>query len=132
MLRAWLQRLIEGENCTLQQLNFIFCSDAYLHGLNVQYLQHDTLTDVITFPYAAPPEIEGDVFISVERVRDNARELGLPFEEELHRVMAHGTLHLCGYGDKTPAEVAQMREKEEAALLLLQQLREGGEGADQQ
>lgn len=131
-LQTWLSHLIASEECTLRQLHFIFCSDEYLHRLNVTYLQHDTLTDVITFPYAEPPEIEGDVFISVERVRDNAAELGVPFEEELHRVMAHGTLHLCGYGDKTESEAARMREKEDAALQRLQQLTNEREGTGQQ
>ncbi|MCU0348158.1 MAG: rRNA maturation RNase YbeY [Saprospiraceae bacterium] len=115
---AWLQKIIEQEGCVLHLLNFIFCSDDYLLRLNVEYLDHDTLTDIITFPYADPPTIHGDIFISIDRVRDNAADFKVPFEQELNRVMAHGVLHLCGYGDKSPAEERTMRQKEEEALKL--------------
>lgn len=113
---AWLQGIIEQEGQTLHLLNFIFCSDEYLHQLNVQYLGHDTLTDVITFPYQSPPNIEGDIFISIERVGENASLFGSTFDHELCRVMVHGVLHLCGYGDKTEEEAKRMREKESEAL----------------
>ena len=115
----WLQKIIERAGCVLRSLNFIFCSDDYLHRLNVEYLDHDTLTDIITFPYAEPPSIEGDIFISIDRVRDNAQDFKVTFEQELHRVMAHGVLHLCGFGDKTPDEQKIMRQKEDDALQLL-------------
>lgn len=115
---AWLRKVIEQENSTLRLLNFIFCSDDYLHHLNVEYLDHDTLTDVITFPYANPPEVEGDIFISIDRVKDNALEFNVPFEQELYRVMVHGVFHLCGYGDKTKEEELLMRQKENEALAL--------------
>ncbi|MEY3052434.1 MAG: hypothetical protein RLY31_2219 [Bacteroidota bacterium] len=112
----WLSDLIRREACQLRTLQFVFCSDVYLSELNVEYLRHDTLTDIITFPYANPPLVEGDVFISIERVRENARSFGTVFEDELRRVMAHGVLHLCGFGDKTGEEALLMRRKEEEAL----------------
>jgi rRNA maturation RNase YbeY len=116
---VWLKKTIERAGCVLRSLNFIFCSDNYLHRLNVEYLSHDTLTDIITFPYAEPPIIEGDIFISIDRVRENAGEFEVSFEQELYRVMAHGVLHLCGYGDKTPEEQKIMRQKEDEALSML-------------
>lgn len=119
VVTAWLQKIIERAGCVLRSLNFIFCSDDYLHRLNLEYLDHDTLTDIITFPYADPPNIEGDIFISIERVRDNALDFKVSFEQELNRVMAHGVLHLCGFGDKTPEEQKTMRAKEDEALALL-------------
>lgn len=118
-LTEWLQKIIERAGCVLRSLNFIFCSDDYLHRLNIEYLAHDTLTDIITFPYAEPPNIEGDIFISIDRVRDNAADFKASFEQELNRVMAHGVLHLCGFGDKTPAEQKIMRGKEDEALSML-------------
>ncbi|NBC06223.1 MAG: rRNA maturation RNase YbeY [Bacteroidetes bacterium] len=121
-LKQWIQQIIERESCTLQQLTYIFCSDAYLHRINLEYLQHDTYTDIITFPYEEPPLIYSDIFISIERVRDNAQQYGLAFEQELHRVIIHGVLHLCGYPDKTTAEAQMMRQKEDEALNLLSRL----------
>lgn len=118
-IRAWIVNVIQAENCQLKELNFIFCSDSYLYHINVAYLQHDTLTDIITFPYTEPPLIQGDIFISIDRITDNAADLGLPFSDELHRVIIHGVLHLCGYGDKTAREKKLMTEKEDAALALL-------------
>jgi probable rRNA maturation factor len=117
-ISTWINKVIHSEKGRLIALNFIFCSDAYLHQINVEYLNHDTFTDVITFPYASPPDIEGDIFISVERVRENAQTYNVEFEQELRRVMIHGVLHLCGYSDKTPEEAARMREKEDEALLI--------------
>ncbi len=117
LLKSWIHALIAAEQQALQHISFIFCSDDFLLDLNVQYLQHDTLTDIITFQYAkAPQPIEGDIFISIDRVRENAATFGVQFEEELHRVIAHGVLHLCGYGDKTPDEKARMTDKENEAL----------------
>ena len=118
-ITVWLKKIIERAGCVLRSLNFIFCPDDYLHRLNVEYLGHDTLTDIITFPYAEPPFIEGDIFISIDRVRENAGEFEVSFEQELHRVMAHGVLHLCGYGDKTLEEQEIMRRKEDEALKML-------------
>jgi len=103
----------------ISECQLYFCSDKYLHQLNVEYLQHDTLTDIITFPYNDPPIVHSDIFISIDRVRENAKELHVSFEQELHRVIIHGILHLCGYKDKTKEEAKLMRQKEEAMLKFL-------------
>ena len=118
-LEAWIKEVISRENGQLSFLNIIFCSDTYLLALNQEFLGHDTLTDIITFPYQMPPCIEGDIFISIERVRENAEDYSVAFEAELHRVIIHGVLHLCGYRDKTAEEQAVMRYKEDEALGLL-------------
>lgn len=123
LMQQWLHSLVERENGTLHRLTFIFCSDQYLHQLNRQYLQHDTLTDIITFPFREAPVVEGDIFISIERIRDNATQFNVSFDRELHRVMAHGVLHLCGYLDKTPEDKKIMTQKENDALSLLEQLK---------
>ncbi|PHN03688.1 rRNA maturation RNase YbeY [Flavilitoribacter nigricans] len=115
----WIASVIQRENCRLLVLNYVFCSDDYLHRINLEYLDHDTLTDIITFPYADPPVIHGDIFISIDRIRDNADSLQTEFTDELHRVMIHGVLHLCGYGDKSPAEKKLMTQKEDEALSLI-------------
>jgi len=119
LLTQWIEQVIQHHQGELGQLQYIFCSDEYLHQLNVEYLDHDTLTDIITFPYADPPVVSGDLYISTDRVADNAAERDLPFLTELQRVIIHGVLHLCGYGDKTPKEAQQMRELEEEALAML-------------
>lgn len=112
-IAAWIQTIIEQEGYTLTQLNFIFCSDRYLHTKNLQYLQHDTLTDVLTFDYAdTPGTIEGDIYISIDRVSANAQTWQQSFMQELQTVMVHGVLHLLGYEDQTPATKALMRQKE--------------------
>ncbi len=117
--RKWVRLVIEREEKSLSHLNYIFCSDEYLHSLNQQYLNHDTLTDIITFDQSeTPDQIEGDIFISVDRVRQNANDLGIPFAHELDRVIVHGILHLLGYRDKSAAEKEVMREKEDAYLSL--------------
>jgi len=118
-ISAWLETIIEKEGKSLRLLHFIFCSDPYLHTINLKHLHHDTFTDIITFPYAEPPLIEGDIFISIDRIRENARQFEVSFENELCRVMAHGVFHLCGYGDKKPEEAILMRQKEREALKLL-------------
>jgi len=110
---AWIRSVIQQEGYALVQLNFIFCSDLYLHAKNVQYLQHDTLTDVLTFDYAdTPGTIEGDIYISTERVSANAQAWQQSFMQELQTVMVHGVLHLLGYEDQTPTTRALMRRKE--------------------
>ncbi len=117
--QLWIQAAIQQHNFRLKQLNFIFCSDGYLHKINLDYLQHDTLTDIITFDQSEESGvIEGDIFISVERVEENASLLNVTFDEELHRVMIHGVLHLMGHEDKTDAQKQEMRKKEEACLSL--------------
>lgn len=114
---TWLENIVEAEKFELEQLNYIFCNDEYLHKINVEYLNHDTYTDIITFDNSEEEnQIEGDIFISIERIIDNAKDRNLPFEEELKRVLAHGALHLCGYKDKTEAEAKEMRAKEAWAM----------------
>lgn len=111
----WLKDIITSESGNVSLLSYVFCSDDYLHKLNVEYLNHDTLTDIITFPINEDP-IQSDIFISIDRVRENANDRSIPFIEELHRVIAHGLLHLLGYGDKTDDEITTMRSKEDDCL----------------
>jgi probable rRNA maturation factor len=116
---TWIKNSIKNEGKSLSDLAIIFCKDKFLLDLNVQYLGHNTLTDIITFDYSEDPKtIDGEIYISVERVRENATKYQNTFDVELHRVIIHGVLHLIGYGDKTPGEKAKMREKEEAYLSL--------------
>ena len=116
---AWLRQVIRQEGYGLTQLNIIFCSDRYLHAHNLAYLQHDTLTDVLSFDHSdTPGTLEGDIYISIERVQENAPAAQLPWLHELHTVMVHGVLHLLGYDDHAPADQALMRQKE--AFYLLQ------------
>ncbi|GJM31742.1 MAG: endoribonuclease YbeY [Saprospiraceae bacterium] len=117
-LSSWITSVIEAEKKELLHLNFIFSSDNYLHQINLEYLNHDTFTDIITFPYSDPPRIHGDIFISIERIRENAHQFKTSFSNELHRVMIHGVLHLCGYGDKLPEEKSLMTKKENGALQM--------------
>ena len=106
-------------NYQLGELTFIFCSDEYLHKINLEYLDHDTYTDIITFDNADEDgTIEGDIFVSVERVKENAADLKIPFEDELHRVLIHGVLHLLGHDDTTPELKAAMRKEEDKCLSL--------------
>ena len=117
--RLWLTNVAEAEGTQLFNINYIFCSDVYLHRVNVEYLNHDTLTDVITFPYSQPPQpIESDIFISVDRCRANPKIYGNSFNTEIHRVMVHGLLHLLGYNDKTKKQKAEMSAKEDYYLSL--------------
>ncbi|GJQ06960.1 endoribonuclease YbeY [Capnocytophaga cynodegmi] len=118
VFQTWIEKIIASEEKELGELNYIFCDDNYLHQINVQYLDHDTLTDIITFDYTEEQTISGDIFISVERVADNAKDFDVDFQTELLRVMAHGVLHLCGYKDKSDAESKQMRSKEEEKMGL--------------
>ena len=116
-LRQWLKRQTEQEGFTIGELNYIFCSDGYVLQVNRDYLNHDYYTDIITFDQREEErKIEGDIFISVERVADNASQLNVPAEQEMRRVLAHGLLHLCGYGDKADEEITQMRAKEDEWL----------------
>lgn len=117
--KSWIKQTIAKEKKTPGDLNFIFCSDDYLLQINIQYLDHQTYTDIITFDNSEDPKIiEGDIFISVDRVRENASKFSRPFEEELRRVIIHGVLHLIGYSDKTAAQKTAMRRKEDAYLSL--------------
>ncbi|MBO0321009.1 rRNA maturation RNase YbeY [Muricauda sp. CAU 1633] len=114
----WISRILDSEQFQLGQLDYIFCSDEFLLKLNTEYLNHDTLTDIITFDYSSGRRISGDVFISTERVKDNAETYGVDVENELLRVMSHGVLHLMGYGDKTDSEKEVMRSKEEEKIKM--------------
>jgi probable rRNA maturation factor len=114
----WLKTIIKNEDCILNEINYIFCDDEYLHKLNVDYLDHDTLTDVISFDYCVGKNLQGDIFISIERVTDNAKDFNVSFEDELHRVICHGLFHFCGYKDKSDTEIVVMRGKENNALKL--------------
>jgi len=120
--KKWLSLLAQREQRFIGNINYIFCDDDYLLKLNIQYLQHDTLTDIITFDDGEKNILNGDIYISIERVRENADIFKVTFEEELIRVIAHGVLHLCGYKDKTDVEAALMRRKEEEAIYLFSQI----------
>ncbi|WP_080059660.1 rRNA maturation RNase YbeY [Spirosoma aerolatum] len=116
-VRQWLKQQTEREGYTVGELNYIFCSDEYVLQVNRDYLQHDYYTDIITFDQSEEEgKLAGDIYISVERVVDNAAQLGVPAEQEMLRVLAHGLLHLCGYLDKGVEAEAQMRQKEEEWL----------------
>lgn len=112
----WISKAINSENCKEGELNYIFCSDDYLHKINVDFLNHDTLTDIISFDYSLGKELHGDIYISVERVEDNAKDFDVSFEDELARVMIHGILHYCGYKDKSEDDAKLMRTKEDYYL----------------
>jgi probable rRNA maturation factor len=120
-IAGWITKSAEAEGKAIGDISFIFCSDSYLHQMNVEFLQHDTLTDVITFPYSKKKDsfISGDIFISVERTIENAATFNISPEHELNRVMIHGILHLLGYGDKTAAKKKVMTEKEDFYLSTL-------------
>ncbi len=117
-IAAWLSEVIESENKKEGEINYIFCDDEYLHKINLEYLNHDNLTDIISFDYTMGNEISGDIFISVERVQDNASDFKVSFEAELKRVMVHGVLHYCGYKDKGEDDELVMRSKEDDKLAL--------------
>lgn len=115
----WLKLVAGKEKTSIGELNYIFCSDPYLHDINRKFLNHDTYTDIITFDNSTVRGvIEGDVFISLDRVKENAEKYNVTFDEELHRVMVHGVLHLIGYTDKSPLEKQRMKKKEDAYLSL--------------
>ena len=112
-IKKWLKETIEKEGYKLGELNYIFCSDEYLHQMNVSYLNHDTLTDIITFDNSdVEGKIIGDIFISIDRVTENAKKFDVEFIDESNRVMVHGALHLVGYKDKKKEEQEKMRAKE--------------------
>nr|WP_315224275.1 rRNA maturation RNase YbeY [uncultured Flavobacterium sp.] len=114
----WLSAVIVSENKREGEINYIFCDDDYLHKINVEYLNHDTLTDIISFDYTVGNQLNGDIFISVERVEDNAKDFNVSFEEEFKRVLAHGILHYCGYKDKIDTDAAKMRLKEDEKIAM--------------
>lgn len=119
--KKWLKRLAETEGFQIQELNYIFCSDEYLYQVNMEYLNHDDYTDIITFDNSEQEKlIEGDIFISIDRVRENAEKHQQTEERELSRVISHGIFHLVGYKDKSDSETKQMRAKEEFAIDLFE------------
>lgn len=117
-IQSWISLCIEKEALICGDLSFIFCSDEHILTINKDYLDHDFYTDIITFDYREDEIISGDVFISIDRVTENATTLSLSFSDELHRVMIHGVLHIMGYKDKTPEEESLMRSKEDFYLSL--------------
>ena len=112
VISAWLSSIISQEKHTEGEISIVFCNDEYLCKLNLEFLNHDTLTDVISFDYSIGKQVHGEIFISVDRVKENATEFNQSFETELSRVIAHGVLHFCGYKDKTDSESSLMRTKE--------------------
>lgn len=114
----WLSQVIVSESKKEGDINYIFCDDDYLHKINVEYLNHDTLTDIISFDYSVGNELHGDIFVSVERVVDNAKDFEVSFDEELKRVLVHGILHYAGYKDKSEEDELKMRQKEEEKIAM--------------
>jgi probable rRNA maturation factor len=121
ILKGWISTIIQNAKQSFDTINFIYCSDNYLLEINKEYLDHDYYTDIITFDNKEDDgsALDADIFISIDRVKENATQLNLPYEQELHRVMVHGILHLLGHKDKTEEQKNEMRESEEASLSLL-------------
>jgi probable rRNA maturation factor len=119
LIKNWISETIKSEGGRPGEINFIFCDDNYLLEINKQYLQHDTLTDIISFDYSEEEKKSGDIFISIERVEENAINYKVPFQEELNRVIIHGILHLCGFKDKKKADKAIMTAAEDKYLHAL-------------
>jgi rRNA maturation RNase YbeY len=118
-ITRWIRAVAAGYGFSVGELNYIFCSDERELQVNRDFLGHDYYTDVITFDYSTPSTIAGDIFISLDTVRSNAEQVGVPFLDELHRIIIHGALHLTGQGDKTPETKVQMTAKENQALAML-------------
>ena len=115
---TWIRKVISSEEKQLGEINYIFCDDHYLYKINLKFLDHDLYTDIISFDNSEGDELNGDIFISTDRVTENAKEYNVEFSDELKRVVVHGILHLCGYGDKTESESALMRQKEDEKIAL--------------
>lgn len=118
-MKKWISEVIKRHGKMLGKISYRFCSDDFIFDVNVKFLNHDTYTDIITFDYVSGNVVSGDILISIDRVGENALQLGVPFDRELHRVIIHGVLHLLGFKDKSDADAAQMRAKEEESLALL-------------
>ena len=114
-ISQWILDTVGAEGKSISHFQFIFCTDSYLHEINLKYLNHDTFTDIITFPYVHNP-LESDIFISIDRIRENANTFGITFEKELYRVIIHGVLHMIGYSDKTQEDKKIMTQKEDQYL----------------
>lgn len=123
LLKPWLKELIRQHGFVPGDISYFFCDDEELLKVNLQFLQHDTYTDIITFDYGAAGVVSGEIYISEQRVRDNASEMQIQPQEEFLRVVAHGVLHLCGYKDKSEKEAAEMRLQEEGAISLYKKLK---------
>ena len=118
-IQTWILKIIDSEGYSFENLNYIFCTDTYLHKINLDYLDHDTYTDIITFDNSELEKtIDSDIFISIDRVKENSQVQQTVFEDELSRVLVHGVLHLMGWSDKTDALKMEMRNKEDACLSL--------------
>jgi rRNA maturation RNase YbeY len=114
----WISKVINSEGKKEGEINYIFCDDEYLLRINQEHLQHDYYTDIISFDYTMGNEISGDMFISIERVKENAIDFNVSFDEELRRVLVHGVLHYCGYKDKSEEDESLMRSKEDEKLAM--------------
>jgi rRNA maturation RNase YbeY len=121
-VRNWVRSILAQEGKRFGDISYVFCTDAYLLKMNIEYLKHDTLTDIITFDYSENGKLAGDIFISIERVIENAKSFSVSVDEELGRVLAHGVLHLSGYKDKKPDDKKLMRTKEDFYLRLFPNL----------
>ena len=119
ILKQWITTIVENNKKEVGEISYIFCSDEQLLEINKEFLNHDYYTDIITFDYSEADVISGDLFISIERIKDNAKTLKTSYQEELHRVIIHGVLHLLGYKDKTEVESENMRKLEDECLLIL-------------
>ena len=117
-VRGWLEFVLDEEDRELGEVSYIFCDDDYLYDINVKHLKHNTLTDIISFDYSLGKVVSGDIYISVERVEENAKDRQIEFADELHRIIVHGLLHYIGYMDKTDAHRKTMRKKEDYYLSL--------------
>ena len=116
---SWIKSVAKAERAPIKSINYIFCNDDYLREINIRYLKHKTYTDIVTFNYGLLTEpLEGDIFISIDRVKENASKFNIDFDTELHRVIIHGILHMIGYNDKSKTEKLAMREKEDTYLSL--------------
>lgn len=115
-LKEWIKSVVVAEGFQLGDIAYVFCTDEYLHKLNVEFLNHDTLTDILSFDYSLGSEVNGEIYISIDRVKENAETFKVTFEHELHRVMVHGALHFCGHQDHSLEESTQMRAKEDYYL----------------
>ena len=118
-IKTWIESIVVSEGFKLGEILYIFCDDDFLHDINVKFLNHDTLTDIITFDYNLGKQINSEIYISIPRVKENAQSFKTTFENELHRVIIHGILHLCGYKDETDSQQTEMRLKEDSALRKL-------------
>ena len=119
ILKDWIMNVVQENGFEVGEINYVFCDDEYLHKLNIEFLKHDTLTDIISFDNTLGKLLNGDIFISIDRINDNAKDYKVTFEEELHRVMIHGVLHYMGFKDKSDDDKREMRNKENEALFYL-------------